>query len=440
MTRMHRRVLILVVAGTVVTGCKVYDPLYCDERSGCVDPARPFCDLEGEYPASEGVPRTCIPDPDGGEPDGGGPSADGGIGGDAGPDICADWEPAFPFEPCDIPVDERGSPLILAGAGIYTYDTDSGELAVPGGGRMEPVADEVDGIRRVHAELIQIDAGTILKVRGSKPLLLASWSLIEIRGEIDLTSSKDGGNGAGANPQVCLDAQFPPGAGSNNLNGGGGGGGGGFGGRGGQGGFGAGAIETGGRSGGTAKGRVEQLRGGCSGGVGGRVDTAGPGTAAGSGGGAIALSARVEILISGVVHAGGGGGIGGASNQLHGGGGGGSGGMLWLDSPRVSLEASARLIAEGGGGGEGSDGDLDLPSGDGQSGTTDNNQALGGQGGGSGGNGGGGSGGGNGVAGLDGDDRKDVAGGGGGGGSGIIRVNGDLDLEPGALIRPTATP
>jgi hypothetical protein len=44
-------------------GCKVYDPLYCDEKRPCSNPDRPFCDLHGDYPASEGVGRTCIPEP-----------------------------------------------------------------------------------------------------------------------------------------------------------------------------------------------------------------------------------------------------------------------------------------------------------------------------------------------------------------------------------------
>jgi uncharacterized delta-60 repeat protein len=68
-------------------GCTTTDPLYCDQNEPCTDPARPFCDLTGEYPASGGVARTCIADPGagpgddagtGGEPDGGeAPSPDG---------------------------------------------------------------------------------------------------------------------------------------------------------------------------------------------------------------------------------------------------------------------------------------------------------------------------------------------------------------------------
>jgi uncharacterized delta-60 repeat protein len=52
----------LAVVVSATPACKV-DPLYCDESHECTDPARPFCDLNGDYPASEDVPRTCIADP-----------------------------------------------------------------------------------------------------------------------------------------------------------------------------------------------------------------------------------------------------------------------------------------------------------------------------------------------------------------------------------------
>jgi hypothetical protein len=59
----------------VTAGCKYAVPLYCDEETPCADrhPDRAFCDLHGEHPASEGIGRTCIPDPfpDAGLPDGG---------------------------------------------------------------------------------------------------------------------------------------------------------------------------------------------------------------------------------------------------------------------------------------------------------------------------------------------------------------------------------
>lgn len=66
-------------------GCTTYDPLYCDGEKSCKDPERPFCDLAGEYPASDGVARTCIPSPfdAGSEGDAGGSVGDGGADNDA---------------------------------------------------------------------------------------------------------------------------------------------------------------------------------------------------------------------------------------------------------------------------------------------------------------------------------------------------------------------
>lgn len=65
-----------VSAVAVVSACAVPDPLYCDEDTPCTDPERPYCDLKGEFPASEGIGRTCIPNP---FPDAG-PEDDGGQG------------------------------------------------------------------------------------------------------------------------------------------------------------------------------------------------------------------------------------------------------------------------------------------------------------------------------------------------------------------------
>lgn len=62
--RRHSLHLIALLAGSLlVPACKVYDPLYCDVDKQCEDPERPFCDLNGEYPASEGIKKTCIPSP-----------------------------------------------------------------------------------------------------------------------------------------------------------------------------------------------------------------------------------------------------------------------------------------------------------------------------------------------------------------------------------------
>jgi hypothetical protein len=65
----------LILFAPELAGCTKIDPLFCSEEKPCSDPERPFCDLEGVYPASEGRGRTCIPDPyaglvDAGNPDG----------------------------------------------------------------------------------------------------------------------------------------------------------------------------------------------------------------------------------------------------------------------------------------------------------------------------------------------------------------------------------
>jgi hypothetical protein len=62
--------LLLPALACLLLACTKTDPLYCDEQYPCTDQDRPFCDLQGEYPASEGVARTCIPTPEGADGDG----------------------------------------------------------------------------------------------------------------------------------------------------------------------------------------------------------------------------------------------------------------------------------------------------------------------------------------------------------------------------------
>ncbi len=80
-----RFTLLVIAVGLLVgsvAGCKTPTPGYCDENTPCQDPERPFCDLNGEYPASEGVGRTCIPYP-----------LDGGVDVDAGANVDAMMSP-----------------------------------------------------------------------------------------------------------------------------------------------------------------------------------------------------------------------------------------------------------------------------------------------------------------------------------------------------------
>tara|TARA_R110002096_G_scaffold16898_12_gene58125 strand:+ start:69813 stop:71450 length:1638 start_codon:yes stop_codon:yes gene_type:complete len=55
--------LILISLPLLAAACTRPDSLYCDDTTPCTDPARPFCDLTGAQPASNGVGRTCIADP-----------------------------------------------------------------------------------------------------------------------------------------------------------------------------------------------------------------------------------------------------------------------------------------------------------------------------------------------------------------------------------------
>jgi uncharacterized delta-60 repeat protein len=71
---MTLRALFLAVLATA-TACYRHDPLYCDVTADCADvPGRPFCDATGEHPASDGIARTCIPDPVGAGLDAGVPA------------------------------------------------------------------------------------------------------------------------------------------------------------------------------------------------------------------------------------------------------------------------------------------------------------------------------------------------------------------------------
>jgi hypothetical protein len=60
---MSKGAMWLVILAVASWGCLKKDPLYCDENTPCADPERPYCDLNGEFPASEGIKRTCIPSP-----------------------------------------------------------------------------------------------------------------------------------------------------------------------------------------------------------------------------------------------------------------------------------------------------------------------------------------------------------------------------------------
>ena len=78
------------------------------------------------------------------------------------------------------------------------------------------------------------------------------------------------------------------------------------------------------------------------------ANTTAPG---GAGGGAIQLSSRMAISITGTIVAGGAGGEGSPLNAAVGGGGGGAGGYIGFDSGSLAIDAGAIVAANGGGGG-----------------------------------------------------------------------------------------
>lgn len=72
----HTKPILFVLVSPLVflLACTQTDALYCDDTAPCSDPSRPFCDVNGSFPASSGVAKTCIADPntplgDGGLPD-----------------------------------------------------------------------------------------------------------------------------------------------------------------------------------------------------------------------------------------------------------------------------------------------------------------------------------------------------------------------------------
>lgn len=275
---------------------------------------------------------------------------------------------------------------------------------------------------------------TTLRAIGTKPLVLLSTALIDVRGVIDVSFG-----GAGADPAGQCTGATP-------AMGNSGGAGGSFGGRGGNGGQ---VNAPAGSS--TAAPRLARfpatLRGGCDGEYGAPSGSGGP---PGFGGGAVAFIAP-SIALKGVINASGGyalGGIADAGQVGAGGGGGGSGGMIVLDIPMAGIMVgpSGLLFSNGGGGGEGAD--MTLGGRPGRTPSAPTPAAEGGGDGGpgnignpDGGNGGAGSAGAeiDGEASPGGAQGGDGGGGGGGGGAGFIHapgIAGDSVISPPSLDLP----
>lgn len=121
---------VAVVVVVALSGCSKPDPLYCDPNTPCDDPERPYCDLEGEFPASEGLGRTCIAQPDFAvslaRDD-----AQVRIGGELALDVTIDRMDGFPG---DIVVEATGLPAgVTADPVIIPGDASTGTLVIAGG-------------------------------------------------------------------------------------------------------------------------------------------------------------------------------------------------------------------------------------------------------------------------------------------------------------------
>jgi hypothetical protein len=363
-----------------------------------------------------------------------------------------DADPADPDAPIDafVPldfVDHLPSSVedLLTGGGVWdasspvSIDTTTGTVDPNPGDGVIVVADAPqDDPGSPHVMVIQaasVELSNNLTIVGDKPLVIVATTTILISDEVDAsaTSLVAGPGGFGS--------ELGPGAGvsgdDGTLSADSGGSGGAYGGNGGKGGNADGVVGPSLNI--NTYGGAEVLTGGSGGGRG-SPNPCGLTTpiVGGAGGGALQLSARTSIELTGSIDVGGGGGgrgkdCGGVNGGS--GGGGGSGGMLYLQSP-VFL-GGAILGANGGGGGGGSSDGGATMGGPGTNATA----AAGGLGGGGSGDGGGGGGGASGTAdGGAGADRSGINdnAGGGGGGTGRIYCKGGSCAS--FTASPAATP
>lgn len=302
--------------------------------------------------------------PSEGAGDAGGQPGGDGAASDAARNGCWDWTPVH-VDPCVY--GESGPELVLRMQGEYLYDTIGGALLDPLGENVTHTSLVDDGYRIIHVDRFEVGGSAVVKASGGLPLVVVSPGEVFVAGTISVASERGAPEGAGSQPTACDEQDIPPEVGQNDNDGAAGGGGGGYrgaGGRGGDGDANGGVSEGGDR--GSALEMPDRIAGGCRGAAGGN-GYAGVGALGGAGGGAIELISQTEVLVSGIINAGGAGGWGGLDGD-NGGGGGGSGGYIGLDARRLTFE-NATIAANGGGGGGGSgEGEDGGDGGDGEAG------------------------------------------------------------------------
>lgn len=186
---------------------------------------------------------------------------------------------------------------------------------------------------------LTVPSGTVLRARGSMPLILVSDADLVLQGTVDASSIDGmGWRGPGSGTGGTAGALGPTLDGNRR----GGGGGGGFRGAGGAGG--SSGVPAAGGAATPSSTPLRPLAGGADGGPGG-------GGRGGFGGGAVQLVSLRRLVFSGTVLAGGGGATGGAPGGSFesGGSGAGSGGGILLEA--LAIDVTAGLVAVSGGGG-----------------------------------------------------------------------------------------
>lgn len=332
-----------IVAALAGVGCtKTINQ--CNSDSDCKDVAYPFCDLNGQYPASGGethvctvVPTDCPPGRCGCTP--GAMSCDAdqlttcnsdgmtqstltcALGCADTEARCKTFDPSFGLGA--LLATSAAQPAVVLGAGS-TINTDTGvvqdssHLNIEVMHQVQPQTGGPD-IEVFIAGSFQIGSVT---VTGSKPIAFVASGTIAVTGALNLRATHSSAGPGAQEAGVCVgayDATGTIGGGGGNAT---------------AGGYGNGSISNHTSvAGGAALPGLGTLVGGCRGG-----DEANGG---GGGGGAIAMASLTSIAVNGQIDVGGG---GGATTS-----GGGSGGNVVLEAPTVTILGA--VTANGGGGG-----------------------------------------------------------------------------------------
>ncbi|MEO8551333.1 MAG: hypothetical protein ABI678_15225 [Kofleriaceae bacterium] len=352
----------------IALACTQHNPAVCEGDGDCTDPARPFCDIDGQYPESSYSPNACSPTPadcpvercgctpgetlvctagkatvcgaDGKSTD----EENCALGCSATETRCAAFSPSNGLEGA---LEEAASGMDFVIPDGSRIDTDLGLVSDAGGVKID-----------VKTKLVTQDAGqpSILAlegrsfvignvtVSGSNAVAFVAPRAITVRGTLDAAArqaqSGPGAQGAGAvctgkstlyqscggvPPLILYEASGASGGGNATPGGPGG-------------------ARNATVSPGALVPTFVPLLGGCGGGGVNDETTTALLARGGGGGGAVQLVSLLSVDITGTIVLSGG---GGAANMM-GAGGGGSGGMLIVEAPSISLRGPGGIAASGG--------------------------------------------------------------------------------------------